>query len=283
MSAYPKKVYLNGVILDHKEAKISVFDRGFLFGDGVYEVMVQLNGKRFYEKEHLDRLALCLKKIRIDYDVKLLQGIIDKLLKVTGIDGEDCLIYIQVTRGTAPRKHHFPEHIEPTIMLYVLPFELPAINNKAYKIQLLEDYRWHRCDIKSISLSVSVLANDQAIRQGNNEAVFFRDGRLTEGSHSNIFFVKEGIVYTHPADAHILDGITRGIVIALCKMLNIPVKEQAILKEEAFTMDEAFLTGTTTQIASIKQIDDHLYYHTHTPGPVTAKLQRAYLDLKKNY
>lgn len=283
MSVYPKKVYLNGDMLDHERAKISVFDRGFLFGDGVYEVMVQLNGRRFYEKEHLDRLALCLKKIRIEYDIKLLPGIIDELLRASGIDGKDGLIYIQITRGTAPRKHHFPEHIAPTVMLYALPYELPAINSTPYKIQLLEDYRWHRCDIKSISLSGSVLANDLAIRKGNNEAVFFRNGLISEGSHSNIFFVKNGIVYTHPANAHILEGITRGIVIALCKKLNIKVKEAAVLKEEAFTMDEAFLTGTTTQIASIKMIGKHLYYDTDIPGPVTTKLQQAYLELKKNY
>lgn len=282
MNNYPNKVYLNGTITDFENATISVFDRGFLFGDGVYEVMVQINGKRFYEEEHLERLSLCLKIIKIVFDVKTIPTIIDKLIKESDLKYDDCLIYIQVSRGVAPRKHHFPDKISPTVLVYALPYKLPEINTTPYKIVLMEDYRWHRCDIKTISLSASVLANDTAIKQGKNEAVFYRGKYITEGSHSNIFFVKSGTVYTHLADHHILDGITRKIVIQLCKKLDIPFKEKAILKDEIMLTDEAFLTGTTTQIASIKQIDKHLYYPGDRPGHITAKLQQAYLELKYN-
>ena len=128
MITYPNKVYLNGSFLDYQEAKISVFDRGFLFGDGVYEVMVQINGTRFYEKEHLKRLSRCLEKIQLNFKVKTLPEIVSKLLEVSGIYQSDCLIYIQVTRGVAPRTHHFPEKLIPTVMLYALPLKLPDIN-----------------------------------------------------------------------------------------------------------------------------------------------------------
>ena len=283
MRNYPKKVYLNDEILDYKNAKISVFDRGFLFGDGIYEVMTQQNGSFFYGKEHLNRLSECLDKIHIDFDTTTLPGKIDDLLKVSDIDKGECLIYIQVTRGVAPRKHDFPDHAVPTLMMYALPKKFPGINKNAIKIITMPDYRWHRCDIKMISLLGNVMANDHSIKQEAHEAVFFRDGFITEGSHSNIFFVKKGVVYTHPADEYILDGITRQIVIQLCKDCGIEVKEEAISKEDIIKMDEAFLTGTTTQIGAITQIDDYLFYQDRNVGSVTKKLQEAFLILKNSY
>lgn len=283
MSNYPKKVYLNGEILEYKDAKISVFDRGFLFGDGVYEVMIQIDGSFFYGKEHLNRLSECLCKINIDFDVTTLPNKINNLLKVSDLNNKDCLIYIQVTRGVAPRKHSFPVNSSPTIMMYALPFDLPDINKNNICITTLPDYRWHRCDIKSTSLLGSVMANDLAIKKETNEAVFVRNDSITEGSHSNIFFVKDEAIYTHPANKNILNGITRQIVIQLCNNLNIKVIEKAILEKDITTMDEAFLTGTTTQIASIQLINKHQFYDKDNVGPITQKLQEAFLEAKKNY
>ncbi len=280
MNNYPKKVYLNGDILDYADAKISVFDRGFLFGDGVYEVMVQTNGHFFYGKEHFDRLSECLKKVYIDFDTTTLPTKIEDLLKASDLSKQDSLIYIQVTRGVAPRKHSFPANTPPTFMMYALPFKLPDINKNNIRITTLPDYRWHRCDIKMTSLLGNVMANDHAAKQATHEAVFIRDGRVTEGSHSNIFFVKDGVVYTHPANEHILNGITRQIVIQLCNELTIEVIERAISKKDIANMDEAFLTGTTTQIAAIQQIDNHILYKDNESGFITQKLQQAFSDLK---
>lgn len=281
MNNFPKKVYLNGKIVDYKDAKISVFDRGFLFGDGIYEVMLKINGSFFYGKEHLDRLSNCLQKIRIDFDISILPDTLINVLEASNLENDDGLIYIQITRGMAPRKHAFPANTEPTLMIYMLPFEVPDINKTNTKIITMPDYRWHRCDIKMTSLLGNVMANDNAVNLGYHESVFVRDEHVTEGSHSNIFFVKDTIVYTHPANEYILDGITRQIVIALCSDLNIVVKEKVISKKDITFMDEAFLTGTTTQIAAIKQIDDHFFYKDDQIGPVTQKLQNAFLYLKK--
>lgn len=283
MSNYPKKVYLNGDILEHKDAKISVFDRGFLFGDGIYEVMNKVNGSFFFGEEHLNRLSECLSKINIDLDITSLPDKINNLIKVSDLNNINCLIYIQVTRGVSPRKHSFPATTKPTIMMYALPFELPEINKSNIGITTLTDYRWHRCDIKSISLLGNVIANDFAVKKETQEAVFVRNNSVTEGSHSNIFFVKDGVVYTHPANKYILNGITRQIVLQLCDTLNIKVIEKAILEKDIATMDEAFLTGTTTQIASIQLINKHQFYDKDDIGPVTQKLQEAFLEVKKNY
>ncbi|MFK7811719.1 MAG: aminotransferase class IV [Maribacter sp.] len=283
MANYPEKVFLNGEILDASEAKISVFDRGFLFGDGIYEVMLQINGDFFYGKEHLKRLSECLLKINIEYNISDLPEIINNLLTASNLIKKDCLLYIQITRGIAPRKHAFPEPIEPTVMLYALPFILPEINDKPISVVTQKDFRWHRCDIKMTSLLGNVMANDLAIKSGNYETVFYRNGKVTEASHSNIFFVKDDVVFTHPADEHILNGITREQVIQLCQNNSFEIRQEAILQSEIYEMDEAFLTGTSTQIASIQKINAHFYYSDNEAGPVTRKLQQLFLKLKNNY
>lgn len=283
MANYPKKVYLNGEIINAADAKISVFDRGFLFGDGIYEVMVQFNGNFFFGAAHMARLENCLKKVNIEFDITTLQEKIDQLLKNTALDSEDCMLYIQLTRGVAPRKHSFPKDITPTLMMYAIPFTLPEINTKLLSVVSQTDFRWHRCDIKMTSLLGNIMANGFAIENGHNEAIFHRNGLMTEGSHSNLFFIKDGVVYTHPADEHILNGITREIVLKICRDNDITYVEKAISFEKIHTMDEAFLTGTSTQLASIKKMDDHIYYEGNQPGAITHKLQELFSQLKRNY
>ncbi|RDY59704.1 aminotransferase class IV [Flagellimonas nanhaiensis] len=280
MHDYPQKVYLNGEILNHEDAKISVFDRGFLFGDGVYEVMLQINGSFFYGDEHLARLSKSLLAIHLEFDLASLPDKIETLLKASDLHEKDSLVYIQITRGVAPRKHAFPEKAMPTLMMYAKPFEIPDINQKQASVRIMDDFRWHRCDIKSVSLLANVMANTEITKEGDYEVIFSREGAITEGSHSNIFFVKNNVVYTHPANEHILDGITRQIAIELCKDIGVEVREEAISKKEIANMDEAFLTGTTTQIASVKQIDDHLYYTNDDVGQITKRLQEALSQLK---
>ena len=280
MNNYPTKVYLNGEILDAKTAKISVFDRGFLFGDGIYEVMVQINGRFFYVDAHLKRLQYCLDTIDIDFDVKSLQKEIEKLLIAVELQEQDCLLYMQVTRGTAPRTHSYPKNTTPTVMMYAVPKKLPEINQIHAAVVTTNDYRWKKCDLKMTSLLGNVMANEFAMQQNCFETLFVRDGVITEASHCNVFFVKGNTVYTHPADQFILNGITRQIVIDLCNKLDIKVVEEGVLFSEISEIDEAFLTGTSTQIASIRQMNNHFFYQEDTIGKITEKLQQSYLELK---
>ncbi|RRQ48355.1 aminotransferase IV [Maribacter algicola] len=282
MSKYPDKVYLNGEILPSEMAQVSVFDRGFIFGDGIYEAMAQINGAFFYEEAHLSRLEEGLAKIGIQYDVSRIPKEINRLLQATGLIGKDCFLYIQITRGVAPRQHSFPRDIDPTVFMYALPKVLPDINTIHAKVITSEDFRWSRCDIKMTSLLGNVMLNEEAMQHECFETVLCRNGVVTEASHCNVFFVKDNMVYTHPANEYILNGITRLVVIQLCGELGLELKEEAIGVDEIYQMDEAFLTGTSTQIASIQQINDHYYYTDSTVGPITQKLQRAFHRLKDN-
>ena len=278
--AYPDKIYLNGKIVKQEDAKVSVFDRGFIFGDGLYEVMVQINGTFFYEKAHLDRLQSGLHKININYDLSSISKEIDKLLEVSGLTDQDCLLYIQITRGVAPRQHSFPKDIQPTVMMYAVPKVLPDINTVHAKVITRKDFRWSRCDIKMTSLLGNVMLNEEAMQHECFETVLIRNGVVTEASHCNVFFVKDEVIYTHPANELILDGISRQIVLELCGNLKIEVRQEPVATDNINQMDEAFLTGTSTQIASIQKIDDHEYYEGEKVGPITQRLQNAFLELK---
>lgn len=278
---FPEKVYLNGEIVSSEDAKISVFDRGFLFGDGIYEVMMQLENGIFYKKAHLNRLRDNLNKIGIQYNVKEIDDMLEPLLKASDLTNQSCLIYMQVTRGVAPRKHSYPKGVPASVMMYALPYALPTINPKNMKAILTPDFRWHRCDIKSISLLGNIMSNEAAMNQNTDEAALVRDGVVTEGSHTNIFFVKDKTVITHPANEHILNGISRLIVLEVCKELDIPIIEKPVAENEVKSMDEAFFTGTTTQVASIAQLGDHIFYNNYDVGKVTGKLQEAFAQLRK--
>lgn len=282
MMNYPEKIYLNGKIVGQEDAKISVFDRGFIFGDGIYEVMVQIGGRFFYEEAHLNRLQNGLKQIKIDYKVNKIRHAIDELLDATQLTGVDCLLYIQITRGVAPRQHSFPKDIKPTVMMYAVPKILPDISTIHARVISREDFRWSRCDIKMTSLLGNVMLNEEAMQNHCFETILYRNGVVTEASHCNVFFVKNEVVITHPANEFILDGITRQVVVELCKTLDIKIEENPVPAILVHQMDEAFLTGTSTQITAIQKIDDHEFYIDEQVGPVTRKLQEGFLKLK-NY
>ena len=276
---YPLKVFLNGEIVDAENARISVFDRGFIFGDGVYEVIAKINGKFFYKDAHFKRLQWCLDEVKITFDARSLESIIPELLEKSMLNDKDCMLYIQLSRGTAPRQHSFPKSIIPTVMMYAWPVTWPEINQSHASVLLLDDYRWSRCDIKSTSILGNVLANEYAMERDCFETVFVRDGRITEASHCNVFFVKDNILHTYPAGPHILDGITRQVVLELCKELDLTVHLEGVQARDVKSMDEAFLTGTGSQILAIQQLGDHRYFE-NAPGPVTQRLQQAFLELK---
>ena len=277
--AYPSKVWLNGEIVNSADAKISVFDRGFIFGDGIYEVMARINGQFFYEEAHLMRLKWCLDQIHIKADISKMTKDIPSLLEASGLTDSDSILYMQVSRGVAPRQHSYPADTVPTMMMYAWPKTLPVIDETDAAVIIREDYRWSRCDIKSTSILGNVMANELAAKHNCFETVFVRDGIITEASHCNVFFVKEGVVYTHPTGPFILDGITRQVVLELCEKLQLEVRLVGVEASDIQSMDEAFLTGTGSQIMAIRQMDDHVFYEDSC-GPVTRKLQEVFAELK---
>ncbi len=271
-------VYLNGAYVPHSEARVSVDDRGFLFADGVYEVVRVYGGRPYLMAEHLDRLARGLKSLEIRFDgVEALGDVAEKLIKENGIDG-DANVYMQVTRGAAPRKHAFPPaDTPPTVYVAVRPItpNPDEYYEKGVDAITTPDNRWARCDIKTVSLLPNVLANQKAHAAGAFEALFVRDGVVLEGSHSNLFAVYDGTLVTYPKCNYILPGITRDRVIAIARDLGIPVQEGPILIDRLYEADELFLSGTTTEVMPLARVDGRTI-GSGAAGPITRRLQEAY-------
>ncbi|PRX43113.1 aminotransferase class IV [Salegentibacter salegens] len=275
---YPSEVYLNGKWLKHDEAFVSVFDRAFMFGDGIYEVTPFYSGKPFLLKEHLKRLKYCLDEIQIKFDPFALQETMLEAISRAGLNEADAAVYIQVSRGAATRSHFVPEKIETTVLLYAFPVTLKGFEKKSWEVMATEDKRWHRCDIKSTALLANVMANEEAIAAGFAENLLVRKGYFTEGSHSSLFFVKYGVVHTHPEGQKILSGITRAEVINICTDLNIKVVEKAVHIDELVEVEEIFVTGTTTQIIPISSITHkNKKVYTARKDSVTKKLQEIFI------
>jgi D-alanine transaminase len=273
--------YFNSNFVPKEEIRISPDDRGFVFGDGVYEVIRTYRGKLFKMDEHLRRLERSLREIRIaGVDIEVLNQVSEDLIKRNDLSTKDATIYIQITRGVAPRKHAFPEQATlPTTYLTVSPINSAhhGTDGRA-KVILVPDNRWARCDIKTVALLPNVLANQQAAEQGADEAVFVRDGAVTEGSHSNFFAIVDGELVTYPRSNYILGGVTRQVVLQLCRDLSISVREFPVLQNELRYADELFLSGTTTEVLPIVQVDEWTV-GDGKPGPITRRLQKAFREL----
>lgn len=279
---YPKEVYLNGKWLTAEKAQISVFDRGFMFGDGIYEVTPFYEGDPFKMKEHLQRLQYCLDEICLEFDAFSLEPVMREAISRGNFKEEDAAVYIQITRGVAPRTHFFPESSKKTVLVYAFPVNLRGFENNAWKVMASEDKRWHRCDIKSIALLANTMANEMAISSGYKENLLIRNGYFTEGSHTTIFLVKKDIIYTHPEGSFILRGITRKVIIDLCKSMNLKIKEDAVHVDELVEIDEIFLTGTTTQVVPVESIEiDGEEVFTPKKNTVTSKIQQEFLKITR--
>lgn len=278
-------VFLDNAFIQIEEARISPFDRGFLFADGVYESIRTYNGKLFRYKDHLDRLKRSLRETRINFkELNSLESIIYDLIKKNEIENE-ALVYLQVTRGSAlTRTHTFPkEDITPTIFIYVKEFKENAEEQaEGVKVIFQEDVRWLRCDIKSTSLLPVVLASQKALEEGAAEAILVRDGMITEGTHTNFFAIKDETVYTAPASRLILSGITRKIVLELCASFKINFREEFINKEELKNFDEFFITSTTKEITPVTCIE---YWRVNDaiPGKITMSLQSVFKKITEDY
>lgn len=273
-------VYLNGTFVPDDEAKVSVNDRGFLFGDGVYEVSPAYRGTFFRLDEHFKRMTAGLAALRIDFDPESLRAMHTGLLEHNNLaDAEVSYVYVQVTRGVAPRSHAFPaDPVEPTVYGFTNRFRRPArdVWERGFDAVTVPDRRWSRLDIKSIALLPNVLAQQAAVDAGAKDAIFVRDGVAIEGAHSNFFGVFNGTVVTYPQSNLILGGITREFVLELADELGLPVELRPIPIEDLWAADELFFTGTTTEVKPCVQVDGRAV-GDGTVGPVTRALYDAFL------
>lgn len=271
-------IYLNGEYLPLEKATLPVEERGFLFADGIYEVVRLYGGRAFQWEAHLQRFARSAQGARLP----LLNALAELPVILTRLTEEnnlqDANIYIEYTRGTAhPRSHAFPQEMRPTLLAMPLDIHIPPSEafTQGLKAISVPDLRWRRCDIKSIMLLPNVLAKQQAREQGAFEAIFVRDGWVTEGASTNIFAVIEGQLVTHPLNQSILAGITRQVVLALAAEHGLTVREEAFSVEQMYAAQEAFLTSTTSEVLPLTQIDGRAIGQGR-PGPVTMRLVEAF-------
>jgi D-alanine transaminase len=261
----------NGEVLPLAEVKIPATDRGFLFGDAVYEVVRIFQGKPVHLREHWERLARSLAGLEITCNLERLQKRLLSTVEASGVD--QGMVYIQITRGSAPRQHRFPSPTtEPNELLYVNELKRKSPDEvKGIKVTTTPDLRWRRCDLKTTNLLANVLANELAFREGGGEVLFFNDhGLLTEASHSNLFVVMDGILRTAPTSMNILAGITRKFVLELATKNNIPVVEEAVSLIELKNAEEILLTGTISEIMPVLNVDDQIKFDGI--GPITKRL-----------
>jgi len=271
-------VYLNGQFLPRTEAKLSVDDRGFFFGDGVYEVTRVVRGRLFEWDRHAKRLARGLRELRIDagLDLDTIRSLQERLVQENGILEGQGTVYLQITRGAAPRTHHFPPKGTPaTVFLSATSF-VPAseVRARGVAVTTYPDYRWSRCDLKTVNLLPAVMAKQFASDHDAFESIFVREAVITEGSHTNVFGVLSGEVRTYPNSNYILPGITRDVVIELAHELGIPVSETPIYLHEVAALEECFLTGTTSDVMPVVTIDGKPVGNGR-PGPLTMRLYEA--------
>lgn len=275
------QVYFNGKYLPKEEVCISPDDRGFLFADSIYEVMRSYDGRIFEIVAHIERLSYGARQLRFQMtDFGFLRKICDDLLRMNGLLCGEAILYIQVTRGIAPRLHRFPSpDTSPTIYAETKPFtpDRDAMR-QGINVILLPDQRWARCDIKTTGLTANVLAHQQALDHDAQEAVFIRDSTVIEGTHSSVLAVFGGCLATPPLTNYMLGSITRRVVLELCRELRIPFSEKTILEEEFFKADEAMIAGTTAEITPIVKIGGRSI-GDGKPGPITRRLQAAFRGL----
>jgi len=270
-------VYLNGEMTPLSEAKIPVLDRGFIFGDGVYEVIPVYRRKLFRAEHHLARLFRSLKAIGITNPLTKEEWMTQIGHVVATYPGDQQMVYMQVTRGVAKRAHAFPGEAKPTIfiMTNVLPTISDAVRAKGVNCVTMEDKRWLRCEIKSVSLLGNVLAAQHAVEQQATETIQFREGYLTEAASSNVWIVKNGKLHAPPLNNLILEGIRYGLIEEICAAQGIAFEARQISRDEVFDADEILLSSATKEILAVTTIDGHTVGNG-VPGPIYQALYDAY-------
>lgn len=279
-------VFWNGDIHGLEDVKVSPLDRGYQFGDGVYEVIRFYHGTLFETKRHILRLERSLKALSIPKPSYLLHGdtlnidhletIMKDLIQREHLTQHDGIVYLQITRGTYPRSHSFPkETIEPNMLMYVEVYPRPELIRRGAKVMLHPDLRWSRVDIKTVNLLGNVLAKQKAEEKGYHEAILHRSDIVTEGTAANVFIVRGGVVWTHPANTCILNGVTRNVVIDLIRQQDIPFVERPFNIDALLTADEVFLTSTTLEVTPVVQVDERTFDRAHE-NTITRRLQKAF-------
>lgn len=281
----PEKLYLNGNYTAVKKAKISVFDRGFMFGDGVYEVIPVYSGKLFRSEGHLARLQHSLDAIDIPNPLTTLQWIeIFSTLIEHNFPSADSVIYLQITRGTMEKRDHaWPPDMQPNVLVTCTE-QVYATQDSATageKAVTLDDTRWSDCHIKTINLLANALLHQEARNQGANEAILIREGFAIEGSQSNLFIVRDDIVITPPKSRHMLGGITREIVLELCQQNKIICSEKNISEDDLHQADEIWLSSATREILPIVTLNQHAVGKGR-PGVVWQQIIQLYHEYKFN-
>jgi D-alanine transaminase len=274
-------VYYNGRYLQKSEVAISPDDRGFLFADGIYDVIRVYRGKLFKCAEHLQRMAHGLKELKITgFDASTLESVANCVLKENGLEHSDAKVFIQITRGAAPRSHKFPPAgTPPTVYLEATPFKSPTeLQEKGVGAIIVPDQRWGRCDIKTVCLLANTLASQQAAEASAYEAIFRRDGVLQEGTHSSILFVKDNFLIAPPLTVFILPSVTRNVVLSLAHEESIRTTIEPCLERELWAFQELLMLGTGSEIIPITNVNGRKIGNG-IPGPITRKLQSSFRRL----
>ncbi len=273
-----KIICLNGNFMPVDQACISPDDRGFYFADGIYEVIKFYRGKGYGLPDHWARLQRSLAAVRITFPLTdQVEEMSYELLRLNRMEKEYAAVYLQVTRGASQRMHRFPDAgVSPTLYMhaYLMP---PFVHELTHgiKVILREDIRWHRCDIKSVMLLPNVLMYQEAVENGSGECFFIRDGFFTESTHSNIFGVKEGSLFTHPDSNLVLPGITKKAILRICKNIGIPVRETPIKASATSDFDEFFISGTGSEVMPVIQLEN-IPVGDGRPGMVTRRIQQEF-------
>lgn len=276
-------VYVNGEYLPEEDAKISVFDRGFLFADGVYEVSAVIDGKLIDNEAHLARLKRSMSELKMTPPATgdEIIAIMEQMVERNGID--EGLVYLQVTRGAADRDFAMPTDATPSLVMFTQKKTLTKnpVADKGISVITVPDIRWKRRDIKTVALLPASLAKQAALDAGANDAWFVEDGFVNEGSSNNAFIVTEdGKIITRHLGNEILHGITRKAVMELAKRENLEIEERPFTPEEAYDAREAFSTSASAFVMPVIKIDDHTLGNG-VPGPVTDKLRKLYIEMAK--
>ncbi len=269
-------ILVNDQFLDRVNGTVDIEDRGYQFGDGVYEVVRVYGGKMFTAKEHLTRLFESAEKIflTLPFTLEELTARLEKLMTDNNLDTG--IIYLQVTRGASSRQHHFPEEQNAVLTAYTKEVARPVNDMSAgVKAITTPDVRWLRCDIKSLNLLGNLLAKQEAVSKGGFEAILHRDETVTEGSSSNVFMIANDTMYTHPATNLILNGITRREIIKHCANIGLKVEERAFTLDELYNAEEVFMASTTAEVMPLTLVNEQ-QIAGGTPGSWTRKLQEAF-------
>jgi D-alanine transaminase len=275
-------VYLNGEFLPLAEAKVPVLDRGFIFGDGVYEVIPVYGRRLFRLKEHLARLEHSLRSIRLanPLDAAAWKALIETVVARNPWDDQS--VYVQVTRGVAPRSQEFPKTpTAPTVFVMSNPLKMPTPEQRANGVAVVtrEDYRWERCDIKSVSLLANCLLRQEAEDAGAVETILVRDGNVKEASTCNVLLVKDGVILNPPKDHLILHGITYDLALELARAAGLPVQTREVKREELFTADEVWISSSAREVLPVTTVDGRRVGNGR-PGPMYARMYALFQDYK---